>query len=440
MSVNSTSNVDPTLVNQNRNTENLANTETEDENIYAGAIPSNNAEVATQTVETVAISDIEASNEISSLDEPEDIPEFTNKAAEGYNGETDAQLATDITAQILAGADIDETFNAELLKIADERYGANSYEQIGQTTDDNGDIVQNYLVGETGEEFSITQHQYNETYGMKMSSLNFDDDSNIQLFILDGAVGGAGIHRVSGEKEDGTKDFTKVTEYMIQEGTASIVEDHNGNQVYQENYNQINRYDGTTQNDNSTTYHNNGMLTTEYEKDGVDYLYVANGNHSASKVFSSEDDFTNAVESKYAVLGENGFVSDWDDGSNVDTSDPLYRDFNNKLDPFMAELLAEINDPSAVGEVDGVDGTEEIDDNEDGELSTESSSVVDTELLDQGLIDENGNPIEQDTTNTVANNTETNNNPDETGDINQSDDSTDDEIQNQQNLPNTTDE
>ena len=106
MSVNSTSNVDPTLVNQNRNTENLANTETEDENIYAGAIPSNNAEVATQTVETVAISDIEASNEISSLDEPEDIPEFTNKAAEGYNGETDAQLATDITAQILAGADI----------------------------------------------------------------------------------------------------------------------------------------------------------------------------------------------------------------------------------------------------------------------------------------------------------------------------------------------
>ena len=242
------------------------------------------------------------------------------------------------------------------------------------------------------------------------------------------------------EKEDGTKDFTKVTEYMIQEGTASIDEDHNGNQVYQENYNQINRYDGTTQNDNSTTYHNNGMLTTEYEKDGVDYLYVTNGNHSASKVFSSEDDFTNAVESKYAVLGENGFVSDWDDGSNVDTSDPLYRDFNNKLDPFMAELLAEINDPSAVGEVDGVDGTEEIDDNEDGELSTESSSVVDTELLDQGLIDENGNPIEQDTTNTVANNTETNNNPDETGDINQSDDSTDDEIQNQQNLPNTTDE
>ncbi|NQY79930.1 MAG: hypothetical protein HRT47_06430, partial [Candidatus Caenarcaniphilales bacterium] len=380
MTINGPNNTDPTLNNQNRTlnnqNDNTVDEDTVTELVDSGPVNLEEAIESSQSLETVSIVDIDTTNEIGT-ESTEEPYVFTNKAGEGYNGETDALFATELTATIRGGADINDTFNSELLKMAEERYGTGSFESLGETTNENGDRVQNYMVGATGEEFSIIEHQYNDTYGLEMSSLAFDDDSQIQLYVLDGAVGGAGIHRVSGEKEDGTKDFTKVSEYVIQEGTASMVQDHNGNEVYQENFDQINRYDGTFQSNNVTTYHTNGMLTTEYEKDGEEFLYVANGNHSASQTYSAEDGYANPVDTNYAVLGEDGFVSDWDDGSNVNKNDALYKDFDEMIDPFLAEILAEINDPSGVGEVDG-----------DEESVDEGGDIVgDTDI--DGIVDDN---------------------------------------------------
>ena len=468
MEVNNTTAADPTLANNNR-----ANDVDEDgvNDVTGDTLPDTVTDESAQTtvadappettVADVPVAEVETTNAIGAetdetgdvvatgdtnvddltIDDPDMVDDLdptddivddaSYMAAKGFDADADGALSFELTNAIKGGANMQETFKNELLGIAEEEFGTSS--MINQIMDDDGNNIMVYR-GENGDEFRIIEYSHDDMHDLNKSALIFADDSAIELQMLDNGINGVGVHRISAENEDGEREYSFVNAAVIQEGTVGT--DENGNFV--QNYDQINRADGSVIEDAQTTFHQNGMISTEYDdEDGIGHLLVGNANHTASKHYTSEDNYTNAIDESYAVLGEDGFVADWDDGSGIDTADALYKGFDDSLtiDPFFAELLAELQDPNFVSMVDGEDGTEEVDEVPDGEFDSEAASVVDTELLAQGLIDENGNPIEPDGANTpvdtVDNNT--NVNPDEVDDIgNIADNNVEDESQNQQ--------
>lgn len=383
MSINST-NTDPNLVKQNRPMNQTVNPETETDEVAATTEVIDDAEIVSETttlpeadptvVDEVQTLELEATNElgaetddvaaatglldgdtITDLDPTDDVLEGADdvagtaySAAEGYDPDNDGAVVFGLTNAIKGGADIQDTFKTELMSMAEEKFGAS--EMINEILDNDGNKIQVYR-GEGGEEFRIVEYAHNDEYDLNKAALIFDDDSAIELQMLDSGIGGAGIHRISGENEDGSRDYTYVNSQVIQEGSVKTEKDENGNDIFVQNYDQINRADGSMIEDATTTFHANGMISTEYNDDeGIGHLIVGNANHTASQHYTSEDNYTNPVDTSYAILGEDGFVADWDDGTNVDTSDALYKGFDEELDPFLEELFAELRDPNFIAE------------------------------------------------------------------------------------------
>ncbi|NQY79932.1 MAG: hypothetical protein HRT47_06440 [Candidatus Caenarcaniphilales bacterium] len=431
MSINST-NTDPTLVNQNRPENQTVNPETATDEVAATGVVED-AEVVSETTtvpETTAVEsdevttlDLEATNELGAettddvaattsildddpveevataddavvndetdvdLDPTDDVVVGADElagaaytAAAGYDADNDGALVFGLTNAIKGGADIQDTFKTELVSMAEEMYG--SSEMINEILDDDGNNISVYR-GENGEQFRIVEYAHNADYDLNKAALIFDDDSAIELQMLDNGIGGVGIHRISGENEDGSRDYTYVNSQVIQEGNVKTEIDENGNEIFVQNYDQINRADGSMIEDATTTFHANGMISTEYDDDeGVGHLIVGNSNHTASQHYTSEDNYTNPVDTSYAILGEDGFVADWDDGTNVDMSAALYKGFNDELDPFLEELFAELRDPNFIAEGADEEAADEVDTTANGADSLTADLDGDGEITD----------------------------------------------------------
>lgn len=341
MSINSTD-TNLNLVKQNRPENKTLNPDLATEVI-------DDAEVATETTTVQVKEDLtnDTTNEIGTeTDDVQIMPIYT--AAEDYDANNDGAKVFGLTNAIKGGADIQDTFKTELMSIAEKKFG--SSEMINEILDNDGNNIQVFK-GENGEEFRVVEYAHNEDYDLNKAALIFADESAIELQVLDNGIGGVGIHRISGENEDGSRDYSYVNSQVIQEGEVRTEKDENGNDIFVQNYNQINRADGSMVEDATTIFHANGMISTEYDdKEGLGHLIVGNANHTASVHYSSEDNYTNPIDTSYAILGEDGFVTDWDDGTNVDKNAALYKGFDEDLDPFLQELFAELRDPNFVAE------------------------------------------------------------------------------------------
>jgi len=154
-----------------------------------------------------------------------------------------------------------------------------------------------------------------------------------------GGAGGVAIHRGSSSYETSqAMDYTYVNADVAQQGTSNLKTQDNGEQAWVNEYTQVGIKDNSKLDNVTSTYYSDASSTTVWEDKGKTFAGFGSGNNKVYEQYSSDDDFTQAMQ-KIVGLDRNGIFKGYVDEDELDLNDPYYGDYRAQIDKRKLEIF-----------------------------------------------------------------------------------------------------